>query len=37
MTLFRTYEVVAPTPVPTEILPNVEAAVEWIYTQTAND
>jgi hypothetical protein len=37
MTLFRTYEVVAPTPVPTEILPTVEAAVEWIHTQTAND
>jgi hypothetical protein len=30
LTLFRTYEVVAPTPVPTEIFPTVEAALVWI-------
>jgi len=33
MTLFRTYEVVSPAPVPTEIFPTVEAALEWIQSR----
>lgn len=36
ITLFRTYEVVSPTPVPTEILPTVEAALEWINSRISN-
>ncbi len=36
-TLFRTYEVVSPTPVPSEVFATVEAAVEWIHAWTATD
>ena len=30
MTIYRTYEVVAQSPIPTEIFPTVEAAADWI-------
>ena len=30
MTIYRTYELVADRPVPTEMFPTVEAAVDWI-------
>ncbi|MDH5372315.1 MAG: hypothetical protein OEX97_05170 [Acidimicrobiia bacterium] len=35
LTMFRTYQLVDPTDVPTAIFATVEAAVAWIHTQTA--
>jgi hypothetical protein len=31
MTIFQTYELMAPQAVPTEVFPNVEAAVRWLH------
>jgi hypothetical protein len=35
MTIYRTYELVTHPPVPTEMFPTVEAAVDWIHAQMA--
>ncbi len=33
MTIFRTYEVLANAPVPTQLFSTVEAAIDWIHAQ----
>jgi len=35
ITMYRTFQLVEPTAVPTEVFPTVEAAVAWIHDQTS--
>ncbi|MDF1597200.1 MAG: hypothetical protein P1T08_14065 [Acidimicrobiia bacterium] len=35
LTMYRTFQLVEPTAVPTEVFPTVEAAVAWIHEQTS--